>query len=345
MQIKAIKPILLMTAAAVLASLTGCERSACPGSAAARRPVVSVDGAVLTRGQLDARVELMLKLARRGNPKLSESAYLSLSNQLVKTYPKVFVPRALVSHYAAREQIETPPATLQRFRQLALRRVPFLRARSYEAVLKALGDDAGLFDGQVREEALMDAVKAHVIAANPTNLPPDYATVRLAEIRDYNARMEATNRLIHAQADKVWRKLKAGEPFEKMVEAYTELPEERADKGEWGLLDRKLLEDSPALLRAVSALKPGEFTAPVEGDNGLMIARLDEKNEQNEEYALSRIYFRLPMYAREAPAAELIAEAQRKHGERVWAETLATWEKQAKIEYFDHNFGKKEAMK
>ena len=335
----------LMAVAAVLVSLTGCERSSCPDSAAAGRPVVSVDGVVLTRGQLDARVALMLKLARRGNPQLSESAYLSLSNQLVTTYPKVFVPRALASRYAARERIEVPPATLQRFRQLALRRVSFLRARSYDAVLKALGDDAGLFDGQVREEALMEAVRTHVIAANPTNLPSDYAAVRLAEIKDYNARMSATNRLIHARANAVWRRLKAGEPFEQMVEAYTELPEERADKGEWGLLDRKLLEDSPALLRAVSAIKPGEFSAPVEGDNGLMIARLDEKNEQNEEYSLSRIYFRLPMYAREAPAEELIAEAQRKHGERVWAETLATWEKQAKIEHFDFNSDNKETVK
>ncbi|MGN0832458.1 MAG: peptidylprolyl isomerase [Kiritimatiellia bacterium] len=335
----------LMAVAAILASLTGCERAARPVSADAGRPVVAVDGTVLTRGQLDARVELMLKLARRGNPRLSAAAYLSLSNQLVTTYPKVFVPRVLAAHYAAREQVEIPPETLRRFQQLALRRVSFLRARSYDALLKALGADAELFDGQVREEALVAAVKAHVIAANPTNLPPDYAAVRLAEIRDYNARMAATNRLIHARAKAVWRKLKAGEPFEKMVEAYTELPEERADKGEWGLLDRKLLEDSPALLRAVSALKPGEFSAPVEGDNGLMIARLDEKNEQNEEYSLSRIYFHLPMYAREAPASELIAEAQRQHGERVWAETLAAWEKQAKIEYFDYDFSKKETVK
>jgi len=336
--------------AGVLVSLTGCEKASSPVASNAGAPVVSVDGTVLTRGQLDARVEFMLKLARRADPQMKSSNYQSLSNRLATTYPQVFVSRTLVRHYADKEKIAIPDETMKRFRKLALRHVRHLRAKDYDALLSKLGADAEIFDGQVRDEALTDAVKAHVIAANPTNLPADYAARRLEEIKAYNKRMDATNAVIHARANEVWRKLKAGEPFKEVAKAYTEIEEERAEGGDWGLLDDKILEDFPALLRAVKNLKVGEFSAPVEGDNGLMIVRLDEKGEDKDEYSLSRIYFCLPMFAREAPPAELIAEAKKKHGEQVWADFQKRLEQEAKIDYFgnDKKPGankKKEAVK
>jgi len=321
---------------ALTAALLGCDKSMrAPVRAVDNRVVVSVDGVALTRGQVDARVGLMLKVARKANPRMEMSAYVSTSNKLATTYPQVFVQRQLVRNYAKLKGIAVSEELLAQYRKLALKQLRAYKAKSYDALLDALGGDAELLDEQVRDEALVEAVRKQVVAANPTNLPPDYVARRLAEIKDYNTRMDATNALIHARANNVWLKLKAGASFERMVDLYTEIPEERMDKGEWGTLDKRLLADYPALLKAVLKLKPGEFSAPVEGDNGLMIVRLDGKNESEgeDEYALSRIFFQLPMFALEDPPEKLIARAQEEHATRVWAETLMKLEKDAKIEY------------
>jgi len=322
--------------AGLVFGLVGCDKGqAVPekGGVAADEVIVKVNGTALTQSQLNRRVGLMLKVVTGNNPKITDQALESTSNQLYQTFPQVFVMRTLVSDYAAKEKIQVPAATLEKYQKLALRKMQYLRVKDYASLRKKLGGDAALFDEQVREEALLAAVKDHVVAANPTNLPPGYADQVLKDSRAYNARMTATNALIYARATNVWEQLKSGAEFADMIQRHSQLDEERLHKGEWGTFDRKILGEFPQVLKWVLKAYPGDFSPPLEGDNGLLILRLDSKDDEKDEYALTRIFFQLPLFADELSEAELTEQVRKEHGEKVWQETVERLRAQAKIEF------------
>lgn len=315
----------LVVAAALFA---GCARDAGvvdDGVALGRlRPsdvVVSVNGASLTKSALLARVGTMDALRRRRRPNVKVKDETANRLSLCRAYEPLFVEQALLEDWAKRENVAIPPATLKEHERRAFRNLRTKADKSLEDLFNVPGVAADELRGQIRGEALRKAVADALVAKNPTNLPPDFAQRELAGIRAYNAVMAQTNALVHARATNVWNKLKAGADFVATAKTFTEVPEEAEDNGEWGTLDDQFLADDPALLAAIRNLKPGEFTPPMEGDNGLMIAKLDGRTEDGS-YELSRIFFRLPLMVEYPTPEEIVATARETHRRNLFDELL-----------------------
>lgn len=305
--------------------LLGCEKDE-------RAFIVSVDGRELTKADLDSRVSFMVDLRLKCVPNISAAELQRFRSQLVRSCPILFEREALLASYAEREGIVVSSERLDRFKARAVRnmRIPKVQIRNWSGLVKALGDQlAAGVEARVRAEALEDEVKSRLVAANPTNLPPDFAEKTLQRIRAFNRDMDATNVLIRARASAAWEELKAGADFGDVAAKYSEIPEERKDRGEWANLDWKQVDEEKELSKWARQLNVGEFSPPIEADNGLMIARVDRKDERD--CVLSRIYFCLPMFCAEPKPEEIVSEARRQHADNMLKAKLAELRARAKI--------------
>ena len=294
--------------------------------------LVSIEGRELTLADIEAQVALMAELRLKCAPNLPASELAKFKASLARSYPALFEREALIAAYAEREGIAVAPERLARFKTQAVRnvRIPKSRFKDWDGLCGALGERlAKGVEARVCAEALEDEVKARLVAANPTNLPPDFAETRLARIRAFNRDMDATNALIHARANEAWEKLKAGAEFGDVAAEYSDLPEERKDRGEWANLDWKQVAEDKNLAIWAKKLNPGEFSPPIEADNGLMIMRLDRKDEKD--CVMSRIYFCLPMFCAEPKPEQIVAEAQREYADNLMKAKLAELRAGAKI--------------
>ena len=113
----------------------------------------------------------------------------------------------------------------------------------------------------------------------------------------------------------------------------TELPEERDDDLDWGTFELSDFNDAPEFKAAVASLKVGAYTPPLSADNGVVIARLNLRDTDDDTVELSRIYFRLPVMMKPAPKEEIVAEAHRKHAAAVFAKAMKVWRARAKVEF------------
>ena len=313
----------------------------------ASRVICRVNGVSLTRGQLDAYVDMMMEMQKICKVKMGEQELAQLRAELWRTFPETFIQNTLMADYCRREKIELSEKRLKSFQQRAAMSLGG-RVRSYDDLKKRLGPHADLFDGLVRAEALQDAVKKHLAELTPTNLTPVEIGNALRNIDIHNETMSKTNELIFARAERVWKELKAGADFNELARKYTEIDTERDDNCEWGTIDLQQFAAETNVCAWAVKLKVGEFSPPIEGDNGLMILRLDAKNAEKGEYTFSRIFFQLPLFAEKLTAEEIVAEVRRRHREELFLRKANELYTAAKVEYFkenEQNDSKKEGVR
>ena len=278
--------------------------------------IVSVNGHLLTREMLDRKVAMMEKVFMKANPDASVKKVREQVGKFRKSYRKLFETDCLFSDYLAAEGVQIPAETVQKFRQLAIRSFKKSGIRTWDDMMSFLGDQAVDFDEQVMVEVRRSCARDHAVSLCPTNLTPAQIEFEFKRIADFNKRADITNAVAHAHATNAWNRLKAGESFETVASEMSELKYERKDKGKWANLDWQQMECDPPLLKYARQLKPGEFSPPIEADNGLMILRVDKKDEK--ECHMSRIFFYLPMYCKVPTAEELEARIKMKHADRVF---------------------------
>lgn len=314
----------------VLAALFVCG---CSDNGDARgRSVLEVNGVKLTKAELNGYVELMTKIQSLANANLNDRDRGELRKQLADGFADVFINNALVAEYAKSEKVSVSSALKKHYQAKALDSFKALKIMSYKALGKRLGKDSmAYFDKLVEAEALEEAVKRHLAELTPTNLTPEEVSNAQKNIAEYNAMMTKTNALIKARAKMVWERLKKGAKFEDMAAEYSEIESEREDKGEWGTLDINQFKDDVNVFDWAQKLEVGEFTPPIEGDNGLMIMRLDSKDAAKGEYTFSRIFFLLPMFAEKLSDKEILQEVRSRHKDNLFAAKLEELRKTAKI--------------
>lgn len=294
--------------------------------------VVVVNGTALTKAALLARVETMAALQRHRNPGRPERNAEAQCLALYRAYVPVFVEQTLLDGWAQRENVAVSPPLLTNYTRRAFRNLRARTDKTFDDLLAVPGVQASELRAQIQGEALRQAITDALVARTPTNLPPEVIQRELADMRAYNAVMAQTNTLIYARATNVWNQLKAGADFKALARKYTEIPDEVADDGVWGTVDAPFLRDDPVLLAALRTLKPGTFTPPVEGDNGLMIARLDALEEDGS-YVVSRIFFRLPLMIDYPTPEELVGTAKAAHAKNLFTDLLRRLRAAAQIDY------------
>ena len=299
-------------------------------------PVVSVNGETLTAVERRHYVDAMARVHSIVNPRMTAEEQGKLRENLRNAYADLFIEDTLVSQYAKAENVKVSKELLKRFKLKALRGFRSQGIKSYGTLLKKIGaEHKPYFERLIKREALEEAVKDHLATLTPTNLPPDFKEKMLKVLKEYSAVIAKTNELVHARANMVWKQLKSGANFEEMAVKYTEIESEREDKGEWGTMDFNQFQTDVKVAEWAQKLKVGEFTPPIEGDNGLIIMRLDAKDPAKGEYTFSRIFFQLAMEAEQQSGDEIVTDVRDIHKNNLFAEKLASLRKAAKIEYFE----------
>lgn len=294
-----------------------------------KQAVITVNGRVLTRGELLSRAEMMLKLRQLQDPSMKVSAQGKVKKELVRTYPKFFAEQMIWASYADDQKVQVDNKTLERIRSRAVRSVYRDKKMKYGAFRAKFGSLAPVLDEHVRMMAVTFAAKKRVCELNPTNIPPNYASNIVQQIKVYNSSIAQTNAMIYARATNCWQKLTAGADFVDMVSEYSDLEQERNDNGEWGTLDLQQLEPDEALHSFVKTHAPGDISPPLEGDNGLMILRIDGRKDV--ECKLSRIYFQLPMFVQERTVEQVLKHERDLHDNKTIAAKYRELKKAATI--------------
>lgn len=328
----------------LLVFLSGCGKddsassaSSSTGGVQARpgddTPIVKVGSHVLTRGEMMRRVAMMGALQKYRYPKVTAEQAGKYRERLTKSYPQAYVQEKVLEDYAAKEKITVSKELISEFEASAFKRLKTKKDKSYADVRKKLGEHGGELDAQVRAEALRKAVRLHFLELWPTNIPDSYVEDQLKRFKTYNQSATLTNALVYAKATNVWEQLKKGAKFEDLAAKYSDIGDERESKGEWGTLDRRQLNEDPEILKWSMKLKVGEFSPPIEGDNGLMIMRLDSRDEAASEFGVSRIFFQLPEFLKPAPNEDIKKAAYEKYARELFERKFAELEKAANPEY------------
>ena len=291
--------------------------------------VISVDGRSLTRKQLADRVEMMLKFRTLQNSDMKVTEINRARKSLSATYSKFFVEHAIWANYAAANKVEVDEKILNRIKKRAAAGVLKGKNAKYGALRAKFGSLANVLDEHVRMMALTASAKKYLCDSNPTNFPADYAPNMIKRIAEYNARMALTNALIYAQATNCWKEIKAGADFGDMVKKYSTVDLERDNGGEWGTLGLQQLEMDEQLHAFAKENEVGAISPPLEGDNGLMILRID--NRKDNDFELSRIFFRLPLFNTVLTEEQILKNAQEKYNSALVSKTFRKLKKRAKI--------------
>ena len=316
----------------ILVLLSGCQKD--------DDFIVSVNGRRLTQAEIDRNVKMMVSLRARSAKNIPSGELVKFPRSLESTYPILFERDAIIGSYAAEQGIVTSDALLGRYRKSAVRGLKPLKVKDWEGVSKVLGEDFPLFSARVDAEAREQAVRDYWVSQTPTNFSVGFAEGRIDQMKQFNRNMDASNVLIRARAEKAYGELKGGVDFKTVAARWSELEIERKDKGKWALLDWKQIESDKELNTWAKKLKPGEYSPPIEADNGLMILRVDRKDSK--ECKMSRIFFQLPMYYQIPTVEELIKQAEKDYAWKLFEEKFAELKAKAVIVKGKQNLNQKE---
>ena len=321
---------IISLASLVALALIGCSEDSRRDGASTEKPlqeksasdraVITVNGRVLYQTNLNERVELMVQIATIANPNMKLSDLARLRKKLRSTLQKAFVREVAFDEFARANKIRVDEAAVDKARKSLMAALGDRKPRKYESLRRKVGPLAAVLDGMVQAQATEGVVRQHILGKNPFQLPPNYVSEQMARIKAYNSEMSLTNAQVFVRATNVWEKLKAGADFKQMARQFSEVPKEAEEGGEWGNLGLQQLEPDEDLVNWAQKLQPGEFSPPIDGDNGLMSLKVDSK--KGDDYALSRIYFRLPMFQQEVSEEELLKLKRQQHERTVLQKEL-----------------------
>jgi hypothetical protein len=213
-------------------------------------------------------------------------------------------------------------------------------AKTPEELCALFGDLAPAFRRQFARESRYREMfsRESELKVAKTDIDKYYSDLsnRIARCAMINQR--ATNNL-----EQAWNELASGVPWDVVATNYTEdalLEESFADNWkDWMSLDLKKIEPME-LMVAISKLKPGEYTKPIDTDDGLVIVKLVDRD--GDFCSLARILARMAVKV-DIPDHAAAENAVRKKKEvEFQKEILAKLRKNANIHY---PFGKKFAFK
>lgn len=264
---------------------------------AGREVWAKVDGVPIYRDQVEALYRRrMAILPGRGKPEQALSFKLSLLNELIDN-------QILLDRAAHAEVTISDPEVDERLAQI---RSPY-SGPDFNAELRKQGLTPAELRQQVRDNLIIRklvqqeidsrvTVTQQEIAAyyahNKANFTVPQTEYHLAQIlvtpvsdpqiqnlMNDDARNEKeAERKIHS----LYAQLRSGEAFAKIAEEYSEDPRTAQGGGDMGFIPASSLATDPLLQRAVSQLKPGQFTGILRDQAGFRIVKLLGRVEAGE---------------------------------------------------------------
>lgn len=210
-------------------------------------------------------------------------------------------------------------------------RILHKKAKNSDELAKLFGDLGPAFKRQFVRESRFAAFYATIpeLQVNEADIASLYNSVS-----NQIERCRAINEKAHQKIDRAWEALNAGESWENVATNYTEdalLEPSYADNWtDWMSAAVEKLEPLE-LAQAVSAMKIGGYTKPIETDEGLIIAKVVEK--EGDFVSLARILVRSAQDVKipdREEAEQLILKGKTDNFHLEFQAELA---KKAKIEY------------
>ena len=271
----------------------------------------------LTLADVNRMVDLrakMISLTRPADKAVTRND--GLAAQTMSAAPYWFPREQALLSFAATNNIVVGSELIAEMRKRSMMAANFQSTSWPKFLRKFTAEERRTLESRVAVESAAEAVRLWYEKNHPCSLSAEEIAKYRARQRSYNARAAATNELIYAQATNICKQIAAGLSFEDAANQYS-TDEYESDGGEWGDFKLADFKDEPVVKDVVASLKPGDVSAPVEGDGGLMIIKFNDYTrgvDGEERYSLSRIFFHLPEFYPElddkAFAAELRAARQ-----------------------------------
>ena len=342
---KSIKLLMLMALACTgckpQTEEVGAEKPADSTVVGTNAPIaVKIDGLDLSRKEIVRRGKVMMQLnmnkMRRRKVGKSELKYLE---HYCRGAVAREIAQASVRRYVQDHQLKVDTNTVAKVqrdfvRRYGVRSNKLHRWHTVDDLRYMLGKNADRLDEELRNREFYMVATNHILRSAAISVDEAEIAVRRNSLTAYNARSAATNRLVYAHASNVWSRVRGGEiAFEDAARRYSE-DKYLKDGIEWGLFTREQLDDEPKVTEILPSLKVGDITPPIESDGGLAILRLDPA-DSNDQFAFSRIFFRLPAFAEIGSDEELRSELVAQRERDVIEQVLKSVADQLSIEYPD----------
>lgn len=281
----------------------------------------------LTRAEANQMIDLRVKMAQLSLPK-GQNLQLrdALAARVLAAVPYGFPRDCAIREFAATNGIAAGRNEIELMRSRAMKSAKQDFSSWPSFVRKLSANERATLNERIQIEALTESVRVWHAANRPAKVTDEEIARFRQRQRNYNKMAAATNDFTFAQATNVWQALERGElAFGEAVRKYS-TDEANTDDGVWGDFAQDYFNDNPVLAETLSRMEPGNISPPVEGDNGLMILRVDDKQVESDGravYSLSRIFFHLPEFYPELDDAAFAKEIREARQNRLFNEFIA----------------------
>lgn len=302
--------------------------------------LVAVDGAKLTKGAVEKEVEVRTALTRLANPRVKKDRLDSMARSVRKRSMDQFILRHALLAEAKRRNIALTEEMRAEIRKtFAGMMGPRFKTKGFDAIHAALPAEfakqlAGDLDLDAVCTATRKAIKAECAYA-PTEEDVKKAKANVAK---YNERAKKTEAETYALATNIWKAVAAaGNDIEAAKNFDTD--EHVFIDAEWGEFEIGFFEDEPELAKLIGALKEGELTPPVAGQNGLAIYKAEgwttptfTGRDTKPRIKLGRVFFELPEFFNAMTDEELKKQIAEEKQEAAFNAKLKALREAAKTE-------------
>lgn len=300
--------------------------------------VVRVNGADLTKGEVERQIAFRLALAAMRPKKPDAQTEARMRNDMLRTCDQQFIMQELMRAYALSNGVtvteqDRVPMRAQLVRQYA-------RGGNYRKLVQKLSDEnKAILGNGVDRELWVKKGREKLTADNMKPVADEEVAKRRAYFEDYNVRAKAALTKTWADATNVWKKATGGYPFEKLVEQYENGEVEHVSaEAEWGDIKASDYKDDKELYRVLTKTPEGCIPPPFEGDNGVLVVKMlkvtpPEEGQAEPLYRLAKIHFELPEIWEVETDAEIRTDLETIHKREAFQKGIKALVDASKIEY------------
>lgn len=292
-----------------LALLLGCGREQASASKTTVRFYQDLpDDAVLVQAGLERLTKrdferdtqfLESLFTNRQRQKRTEAQQIKFQDKIRKLVVDSFVARACFKSICGKGCGDVDTAAIRREKEADFTRSFAKRGQSFRSLRRVFEKKGmmGLFDSYFENEVKMEAFLQRNFK-DQLETPETEVTNIVRWVAETNRRAALTNALNFAAATNVWNRLKAGEDFAKLADAYSMDPEKNAGGDMEVCVENDLQAEGKDYCQRVLALKDGEFSEVLPTETGIEIVKMvkrltkEESGLDEPSYHLARIFFR-----------------------------------------------------
>lgn len=318
--------------------LCGCGRQSSPAEAPSK-PVVTnledvvffkVNGDAVTAAEVKSRVLLQAKIAELRRQPIKEGQFAEWANGMaMRLTPNLLAMRLWAGELDAKKVVPSAEdaASVLKHYNAATRS----KAKTLEELASKFGPLADLFRRQADFDARFATYQRQYLPVRVSDLA---VSVRLEGLSNQVEQVAEIDARAWSRAQEAHRRLKGGEAWEQVAPKYTEDGLVNAEHAEyWKEWEYFNPEDVwyRGVREALKGLKKGDFTAPFDSDEGLLIVKVVDIDDKI--YTCVRMLFRMGEPVEIPEREQMVAQIKVEKMRKLQHDKLVELHDAAKIDY------------